>query len=993
MLILYASHKEQTMSKTTDKQKTVIVATSTQAKKTADKKETAKKTTPVASAPKKTTPKKDTPKAAPKKQEVVKEEPKVEVVKAEPIKAEVKKTEPKKSAPRKSKKNVEGQEVKPVENTEAPILQAPVQEAMDLKYEAPQETINAPIPQENVEIIPQEPAQDEEVITAPKEEAPVKEKKKKLSKEYLKSPLNRVDTNPDVGLTEAQLQERIDKGYVNAQKSVVTKSYFAIFRSNVLTLFNIINFFLGCAVLVFGQLKNALFMAIVISNMVIGIFQEVRSKKTLEKMSIMTAPTVDVIRNKNSVSSRFSIPADQIALDDIIILKQGAQVPVDCVVVGGECDANESLLTGESDDIHKKSGDELYSGSTIQAGEVKCRVTAVGENSYSAKLLAEAKKFKKTKSKLMQSINWIIRIVTILIFPLGILMFLNNYQVFDHVLSDTVTRTVSSIIGMIPEGLIVLTSVALAAGVYKLARKNTLVQDLYSIETLARVDTLCLDKTGTITEGSMQVEKEVVFTEKYGQVKDIVGNMVKALGPNNATFEAFKAHYIQESDFEVIKTVPFSSARKWSAVNFGINGTFIVGAPEFVLKDRFSEVKDQCEGFAKEGFRVLALVTSKEKLTEVMDPHRMTIVALLVLSDKIRENAKATFEYFAEQGVTLKVISGDNPVTVAKVAERAGLDGADKYIDATELDTEEKVYEACDKYTIFGRVTPKQKKQLVQALKSKGHTVGMTGDGVNDVMALKEADCSIAMAAGSEASRAVAQLVLLDSDFASLPSVVSEGRRVINNIERAASLFLVKTTFSALLTVLCIIFSLSYPFEAIQLTLVSALFVGIPSFFLALEPNNQRVTGGFLSKVFKKALPAGFAISLLVFLISYTYSNIGYNVTSQVATMATYIYATVSFIVLMQVCLPYTKERIFLMAIMLVAFIWCITTSFMASIFSLYPLTSNMTIKLVIALVCVVPTMLFMRVEIEAITNLIKEVKAFFNRNIKRAKKILNRTK
>ena len=974
-----------------------------------------KQTIVVPSQPKVEKPKAEKAKAAkqpkvekPKQEKVVEakatKQPKVEKPKAEPKveKAKVEKVaaaKPKAEKPKAEKKTKQPKVVEAkAEETkvETPAPTVVEQVTMDLSYQpsAQNEEINAPIPQENVEIkVDDTPASEADIVSAPEQEPKKEEKKKKLSKEYLRSPLNRVDTDPDVGLTEAQLQERIDKGYINFQKNVTTKSYFSIFRSNVLTLFNFINFALGCAVLVFGQLKNALFLGLVVFNMVVGIFQEVRAKKTLEKMSIMTAPTVDVIRNKNSVSSRFSIPADRIALDDIIILKQGAQVPVDCIVVGGECDVNESLLTGESDDIHKISGDNIYSGSTVQAGEIKCRVTAVGENSYSAKLLAEAKKFKKTKSKLMTSINWIIRIVTILLFPLGILMFLNNYNVFDHVLSDTVTRTVSSMIGMIPEGLIVLTSIALAAGVYKLAKKRTLVQDLYSIETLARVDVLCLDKTGTITEGSMQVEQEEMFSTKYGDVADIVGNMVKALGKNNATFEAFADHYKQKNEYEVIKTVPFSSARKWSGVNFGINGTFIVGAPEFVLKDRFVEVKEKCEGYAKEGYRVLVLVTTHEKLTETMDSNRMNIVALIVLSDKIRENAKATFEYFAQQGVTLKVISGDNPVTVSKVAERAGLSGADQYIDASELDTEEKVYEACDKYTIFGRVTPKQKKQLVNALKAKGYTVGMTGDGVNDVMALKEADCSIAMAAGSEASRAVAQLVLLDSDFASLPSVVAEGRRVINNIERAASLFLVKTTFSSVLTILCIIFSLSYPFEAIQLTLVSSLFVGIPSFFLALEPNNQKVTGGFLTKVFKRALPAGFAISLLIFLLSYTYSNIGYNVSSQVATMATYVYATVSFIVLAQVCMPYTKERLFLMAIMLILFIWCITTSFMATIFSLYPLTTNMYVKMTIAIVCVIPTMLFMRVEIEAIQNLIREVRAFFMKHINNAKNILNRNK
>ena len=929
------------------------------------------------------------PKKAPK--------PKVEQAKKKDVKPEVKQTEAKKQPKVVAQKTKKPAQPK-VEKVAQPIVEEKPtyveQVAMDLTYQpdAKVEESAAPIPQENLEIKDNEVPTEEDIVTAPKQEEK-KPEKKKLSKAYLKSPLNRVDTNPEIGLTEAQLQERLDKGYVNVQKNVTTKSYFAIFRSNVLTLFNFINFFLGAAVLVFGEWKNALFLGLVVFNMVVGIFQEVRAKKTLEKMSIMTAPTVDVIRNKNSVSTRTSIPADHIVLDDIIVLKQGAQVPVDCVVVGGECDANESLLTGEADDIHKISGDVLYSGSTIQSGEITCRVTAVGENSYSAKLLAEAKKFKKTKSKLMTSINWIIRIVTILIFPLGILMFLTNYAQSDHVLSETVTSTVSSIIGMIPEGLIVLTSIALAAGVYKLARRRTLVQDLYSIETLARVDVLCLDKTGTITEGSMQVEQEEVLSSKYGDVNDIVGNMVKALGRNNATFEALADYYHQKNEYEVIKTVPFSSARKWSGVNFGINGTFIVGAPEFVLKDRFNEVKDKCEAYAKEGFRVLVLVTTSEKLTEDMDSNRMTVVSLLVLSDKIRENAKATFEYFAKQGVTLKVISGDNPVTVSKVAERAGLTGADKYIDASELDTEEKVYEACDKYTIFGRVTPKQKKQLVQGLKAKGYTVGMTGDGVNDVMALKEADCSIAMAAGSEASRAVAQLVLLDSDFASLPSVVAEGRRVINNIERAASLFLVKTTFSAALTILCIVFGLTYPFAAIQLTLVSSLFVGVPSFFLALEPNNQKVTGGFLSKVFKRALPAGLTIALLIFLLSYTYSSIGYNVTSQIKTMATYVYATVSFIVLVQVCMPYTKERVFLIAIMVILFIWCITTSFMASIFSLYPLTSNMYLKLTISLLAVIPTMLFMRVEIEAISNLIKEVRHFFKKNVNRVKNILNRTK
>ena len=876
-----------------------------------------------------------------------------------------------------AKKEVVKKEVKAVEVKQEEVKQV-------VAEEKPVDVITSPA-------IPEVKAENEVVSTqeAPKEE--IKPKKRKLSRAYLKSPLNRVDADPEIGLNEEQLQERIDKGFVNVQQNVVTKSYWAIFRSNVLTLFNLINFVLGCAVFAFGAFKNGLFLGIVFANMVIGIFQEVRSKKTLEKMSILTSPTVDAIRSKNGVSSRMTIQTDAIALDDIIILKQGDQVPVDCMVVGGICDANESLLTGEADDIHKVKGDVLYSGSTIQAGEVTCRVTAVGAESYSAKLLAEAKKFKKTKSKLMNSINWIIRIVSILIFPLGTLMFLNNFQAFDHVMKETVTRTVSSIIGMIPEGLMVLTSIALAAGVYKLAKKNTLVQDLYSIETLARVDVLCLDKTGTITEGSMQVEQVVPIDEKYN-IQDIIGNMVKALGPNNATFQAFSDYFHQGTEYEIIKKVPFSSARKWSAVDFGINKTFIVGAPEFVLKDRFWEVEEKCEAFTKEGFRVLCLVTTREFLSETMDPAQMKIVGLIVLSDKIRENAHATFEYFAKQGVTLKVISGDNPITVSKVAERAGLQGADKYIDASkDLDTYEKIYDACDKYTIFGRVSPKQKKQLVQALKSKGYTVGMTGDGVNDVMALKEADCSIAMAAGSSAARSVSQLVLLDSDFASLPSVVSEGRRVINNIERAASLFLVKTTFSALLTILCIAFSIQYPFEAIQLTLVSSICCGIPSFFLALEPNNQKVTGGFLSKVFKKALPAGFTIALFIFLTSYTHSNIGINVSSQVSTMATYIYAAVAYAVLLQVCMPYTKERVILVVACAAALLWCMTTQFTTTLFSLYSLTPTMYLKTAVMVICVVPSMVFMRVEIQAVIDTTIEMKRMFRNAGDKVKSVFDR--
>ena len=805
------------------------------------------------------------------------------------------------------------------------------------------------------------------------EEKPqVKAKKSKKDKIKYSGELERLQPDPSQGLTEEQVQERFARGMNNVQPNVVSKSYLGIFRSNVLTLFNFINFVLAALIFVFGELKNMLFIGVVTVNIIVGVVQEIRSKKVLEKMSLIAAPHVDLVRGGKVVQSEIS----DIVIDDIMILKQGMQIPSDSIVVEGQCEVNESLLTGEQDDVHKQNGDFLYSGSFVQAGECKARVTAVGEENFTSKLMAEAKKFKKPKSELMRSINWIIRIVTIAIFPLGLLMFYTN-KLTTSTINEAVTGTVASVVGMIPEGLVMLTSIALAVGVIKLARKRTLVQDLYSIETLARVDMLCLDKTGTITEGSMQVEKTHIYSTKFGHVDDIMTNMVAALGAQGSTFEAFAQYFKSSEKYDVVSTVPFSSSRKWSAADFGAVGKFIVGAPEFVLKERYSLVENDVKEYSAQGFRVLVLVRTTQPLKDDLDRERLKPIALIVLSDKIRENAKDTLAYFAKQGVELKVISGDNPLTVSKVAERAGLANADKFIDATELDTDEKIYEACDKYTIFGRVTPKQKKVLVTSLKSKGHTVGMTGDGVNDVMALKEADCSIAMASGSEASRNVAQLVLLDSDFAALPSVVAEGRRVINNIERAASLFLVKTSFSILLTLLLIILQMNYPFEPIQLTLISGLFVGLPSFFLAIEPNDSKVRGSFLSKVFKKALPAGFTVATMVTIICLVYRNVGIDVSAQVSTMAFYVTSLVSFIVLMWVCIPYTKERLYLIAMCLVLYIAAITSSFIRNILSISGLTTEMTINIVFMLLAVFPMIIFWRAEIGAFNSLVREIKDF----------------
>lgn len=818
----------------------------------------------------------------------------------------------------------------------------------------------------------------------------IKAANKDKAKALKDTPFVNVYADPNVGLDKEQVEERILRNMVNFKSDAISKSYLKIFTTNIFTLFNIVNVFLAAMILIFnGQVKNMLFAIIALVNLVIGIVQEIRSKVALDKLSLVSAPSIDVMRSGEVVS----MPTSEIVIDDVIILKQGSQIPTDCVVVDGECEVNESLLTGEQDDIHKQNGDRLMSGSFVQSGTCKARVIAVGDDTYASKLMSEAKKFKKSKSELMRSINWIIRIATIIIFPLGILMFKTNMTYATSV-SSAVTSTVSSVIGMIPEGLVMLTSIALALGIIRLAKRRTLVQDLYSIETLARVDTLCLDKTGTITEGTMQVENVHVYSSKLGSVDDIMANLVAALGQNNATFEACANYFSSNERYEVLKLMPFSSARKWSGASFKDAGTFIVGAPEFVLKDRYYMVDRDVKEYASQGFRVLVLVKTSEVLKDGdMSTERMKIIALIVLSDKIRSTAKATFDYFEKQGVQLKVISGDNPLTVSKVAERAGLKNAEKYVDASvDLDTPEKIYEAAEKYTVFGRVSPAQKKELIAALKTHGHTVGMTGDGVNDVMALKEADCSIAMASGSDASRNVSQLVLLDSDFSALPSVVAEGRRVINNIERAASLFLVKTTFSAVLSLLLIIFQLStYPFEPIQLTLINTLFVGIPSFILALEPNDRRVKGNFLSKVFKRALPAGLTVAFAITLICWIYNDIGFDVSPQISTMSVYITACVSFIVLMQVCMPYTKDKIFMLALLFVAFVFAVSNPFLSEMFTLVPLYPDMVVKLVIIMLCIIPIMAFMRVEIEAFKALFKETKGFIQREKDKAKEFLNR--
>ena len=716
--------------------------------------------------------------------------------------------------------------------------------------------------------------------------------------------IDRIETDITTGLNDAEIKVRVDNGYINAKPKNNSKSYASIIRTNLLTLFNGINLLLGLLVIFFGDIKNALFLGTVTVNIFIGIVQEIRSKKAVQKLSILTEPKTKVIRN--SVESELDI--NSLVVDDIMVLKAGNQIPSDSIVVDGEVTVNESLLTGEQDPVKKQAGDNLFSGSFIISGTCKARVDKVGADNYSSKIINSAKKYKKPNSELMKGIQWIIRTVTILIFIVGPLVFWSNYQHLQD-FGDVVNKSVGSIIGMIPEGLVLLTSMALAVGVIRLSKKNTLVQELYCIETLARVDVLCLDKTGTITEGTMQVEDTIKLHRGKVDIENIIGNMVDALDDNNATFMALKDRYHATEVMEYTDKMPFNSTRKMSAVRFSDGNTYIIGAPEFILRGRISEVEDKINESAKKGYRVLLLAKTPEEISEKdFNVKKIKTIAVIVISDKIRENAEETLKYFAKQGVAIKVISGDNPLTVSKIAERVGLKDSDKYIDATTLVTDEQIFDAVKKYTVFGRVTPPQKKQIVKALKLQGHTVGMTGDGVNDVMALKEADCSIAIASGSDAARNCSQLVLLDSNFSSLPAVVAEGRRVVNNIIRAASLFLVKTTYSILLAICMIAMGIETPFEPIQLTFISTVLVGFPSFFLAIEPNNTKISGTFLSKVTKTSLPAGVTITIMIVLAHILAPEL-LDVPGQMGTFCLYIYALMQFFVLYSTCKPLDLKR------------------------------------------------------------------------------------
>lgn len=700
------------------------------------------------------------------------------------------------------------------------------------------------------------------------------------------------------GLTDEQVNARIAEGKVNADENPNTRTYKQIVRENTLTFFNFLNLVLLVLVLLVGSYKNAFFVCIIIINTLIGIAQEIRAKKTIDKLAILTARKSVVIRE----GQKWTVPTEELVLDDVVCLKTGDQVPADARILEGSLEVNESLLTGESDNLPKNEGDELFSGSFVTSGEACCQIIHVGKDNYAAQITSEAKEFKRHNSELKNSLNAILKVISIIIVPLGALLFYKQYYIVGDTFRDSVVSMVAGVLGMIPEGLVLLTSVALTLGALVLANKKTLVQELYCIETLARVDTLCLDKTGTITEGTMCVERvepyvstgrvEIAATESepaesteaeeqvqtdsafMEEIDVIMGNMMYVLKDQNATIDALRKRFPAKQDMTPEHVIPFSSDRKYSGVVFEEKGTYLMGAAQFLFPEDNEELTEKCQAYAEEGLRVLVLAHSSQNAEGTELPEGLEPLALMLLTDVIREEAPDTLAFFDSQEVDLKVISGDDPVTVAAIARRAGLKNADSYVDATTLTTEEELQDAVAQYSVFGRVTPQQKKAMVQALQSQGHTVAMTGDGVNDVLALKEADCSIAMAQGSDAAKNIANVVLLDSNFASMPHIVNQGRRVVNNIRTAASMFLIKTMFSVMLSLLTIFFGNAYPFEPIQMSLISACAVGIPTFLLAQENNYEKIDHTFLRHVFINAFPAAITITSCVFAVMLVCQNV-----------------------------------------------------------------------------------------------------------------------
>ena len=779
-------------------------------------------------------------------------------------------------------------------------------------------------------------------------------KKTKDSQEtkILRKPVARIETTADTGLTQAQVKERMEKGWSNAPVDSPSKTTKEIIISNVFTYFNLIFLVIAVLLLLVGAFRDLTFLPVIICNTLIGIIQEIRSKKVLDKLSVLNAPKATVVRE----GKLQTIPAEKAVLDDVVKFQAGNQICADATVIDGEVQVNESLLTGESDEITKKPGDTLMSGSFVVSGSCLGRLEQVGADSYISKLTLEAKATKEgEQSEMICSLDKLVQIVGFLIIPIGIVLFGQQYLLGDSSIKTSMQAMVAAIIGMIPEGLYLLASVALVVSVMRLATKKVLVHDMKCIETLARVNVLCVDKTGTITENTMKVH-DVVSLEPYEKeelppLKELLGDFAHAMSKDNITMAAMQDYFTQGSGQVATSVTSFSSAFKYSSVTFHTT-SYVLGAPEFVLRDDYEIYKETIESYGSEGYRVLVFgryegTPDGKALTEAVVPY-----GLVLLANPIRKEAWETFQYFADQGVDIKVISGDNPVTVSKVASQAGIANADNYIDASQLKTPDDIKQAVLKYTVFGRVTPDQKRQFVRALKEAGKTVAMTGDGVNDVLALKDADCSIAMASGSDAAAQASQLVLLESNFSCMPSVVLEGRRVVNNIERSASLFLVKNIFSFLLSLFSMAFMITYPLEPSQISMVAMFTIGIPAFLLAMEPNKKMIEGHFLTNVLLKALPAGLTDVLIVGFLTVFGQTFGMS-NEEISTAATLLLAIVGLMILFKISKPMNVFRWIVWSAMVAGLLFCVI--FLKNLFGIGVMTRKCCMTLIVFAVATEP--------------------------------------
>ncbi len=718
-----------------------------------------------------------------------------------------------------------------------------------------------------------------------------------------------MQTDCKTGLTATEVSDRLSRGLVNLDSTPKTKSAAKILFENVCTLFNLINFILAAAVALVGSYKNMLFMGVVLCNLFIGIVQEIRAKRSVDKLSLSAPSRVTVIRDAN----QSELSHEQLVLDDIVVLKTGEQITADCELVHGGCTVNEAFITGEADAVFKDVGSKLYAGSFVTSGMALAQVTSVGDDNYIASISSRVKYVKKVNSEIMTALTKIIKTVSFVIFPMGALLFYNQFANSGEPLAQAVVNTVAALTGMIPEGLVLLTSTVLAAAVIRLSRSRVLVQSLYCIETLARVDVLCLDKTGTITQGVMECYGTMSLTD--GSAEEDLRTFVTLLEDDNPVFGALCEKYKGGGSCHGLKATassPFDSTKKWSGVTVNGEYSIVLGAAEFIIKPD-EKLRKLLEEYS-EDYRVLVLAKSEKPIVNGALPDGLTPAALVLLRDRIRDGARETMNYFTAQGVELKVISGDGAKTVSEIAKRADVPNSGKYIDVTGL-PDEQLSQLAEEFTVFGRVTPGQKDILVKALQKNGHTVAMTGDGVNDVMALKQADCSVAMASGTAAARNISEIVLVDSDFSALPKVVRQGRQSINNIQRSASLFLIKTIYSSLLALIFMFVSMPYPFVPIQLTLISAFTIGIPSFVLGLEPNDERIKGGFLKNILGRAAPGGLAVVLGIVTVMAVGTAIGIT-GAQLDTVYVSAAAAAGLANLFFVCVPFNRIRITLFVLM-----------------------------------------------------------------------------